>query len=87
MGLSFPTLRVEQAHFSPLTTCLTTCGDFWLIFGYKNANITNQLDKFFIIDPTEYFVLKAYCFPEESVVNTFTFVFSLISPEATIEAI
>ena len=28
MGLSFPALRVEQAHFSPLSTCLTTCGDF-----------------------------------------------------------
>ena len=31
MGLFFPASRVEQAHFSPLTTCLTTWGDFWLI--------------------------------------------------------
>ena len=28
MGLFFPTLKVEQGHFSHLTTCLTTCGDF-----------------------------------------------------------
>ena len=33
-GLFFPTLKVEQAHFSHLTTCLTTCGDFCFIFGY-----------------------------------------------------
>ena len=33
MGLFFPALRVEQAHFSHLTTCLTTCGDFGGIFG------------------------------------------------------
>ena len=33
MGLFFPALRVEQAHFSHLTTCLTTCGDFCLILG------------------------------------------------------
>ena len=39
MGLSFPALRVEQAHFSPLTTCLTTCGDFWLLFGSFKAVI------------------------------------------------
>ena len=32
MGLFFPAFRVEQSHFSPLTACLTTCGDFWLIF-------------------------------------------------------
>ena len=32
MGLFFPDFGVEQAHFSHLTTCLTTCGDFWLIF-------------------------------------------------------
>ena len=32
MGLFFPILRIEQAHFSPLTTCLTTCRDFGLIF-------------------------------------------------------
>ena len=36
-GLFFPALRVEQAHFSPLTTCLTTCGDFWLIFDLSQA--------------------------------------------------
>ena len=28
MGLFFPAFGVEQAHFSPLTTCLTTYGDF-----------------------------------------------------------
>ena len=33
MGLFFPAFGVEQAHFSPLTTCLTACGDFWLIIG------------------------------------------------------
>ena len=33
-GLFFPASRVEQAHFSHLTTCLTTYGDFFLIFGY-----------------------------------------------------
>ena len=27
MGLYFPDSRVEQARFSPLTTCLTTCGE------------------------------------------------------------
>ena len=27
MGLSFPALRVEQARFSLLTTCLTTWGE------------------------------------------------------------
>ena len=32
-GLFFPASRVEQAHFSPLTTCLTTYGDFCIIFG------------------------------------------------------
>jgi len=31
MGLFFPILRVEQAHFSPLTTCLTTSGDFGVV--------------------------------------------------------
>ena len=36
MGLFFPALRVEQAHFSPLTTCLTTYGDFCTIFRYKS---------------------------------------------------
>ena len=33
MALFFPVSRVEQAHFAPLTTCLTTCGDFCTIFG------------------------------------------------------
>ena len=33
-GLFFPALRVEQARFSHLTTCLTTYGDFWLNFSY-----------------------------------------------------
>ena len=28
MGLFFPSFGVEQDHFSPLTTCLTSCGDF-----------------------------------------------------------
>ena len=32
-GLFSPASRVEQAHFSPLTTYLTTCGDFFLNFG------------------------------------------------------
>ena len=27
MDLFFPVSRVEQAHFSPLTICLTTCGE------------------------------------------------------------
>ena len=35
MGLFSPAFGVEQAHFSHLTTCLTTCGEFWLIFGWK----------------------------------------------------
>ena len=29
MGLFFSASRVEQAHFSPLTTCLTTCGNLF----------------------------------------------------------
>ena len=37
MGLFFPALMVEQAHFSPLTTCLTTCGDFCTISRYKKC--------------------------------------------------
>ena len=32
IGLFFPSFGVEQARFLPLTTCLTTYGDFWLIF-------------------------------------------------------
>ena len=45
MGLFFPASRVEQARFSPLTTCLTTYGDFylflWLFFGSFEAVITS----------------------------------------------
>ena len=48
MGLFFPALRVEQAHFSPLTTCLTTCGDFCTICCLKSTksfcDITFQFD-------------------------------------------
>ena len=39
MGLFFPASRVEQAHFLPLTTCLTTCGDFCTISCYKKCKI------------------------------------------------
>ena len=39
MGLFFPASRVEQAHFSSLTTCLTTCGDFCTIYSYKKCKI------------------------------------------------
>ena len=39
MGLFFPVLRVEQAHFSHLTTCLTTCGDFCTFLGCKKCKI------------------------------------------------
>ena len=39
MGLFFPALRVEQAHFSPLSTCLTTYGDFCTISRYKKCKI------------------------------------------------
>jgi hypothetical protein len=39
MGLFFPTLRVEQAHFSPLTTYLTTYGDFESDHHAKAASI------------------------------------------------
>ena len=35
MGLFFPVLRVEQAHFSPLTTCLTTWGKIRTFLRYK----------------------------------------------------
>ena len=31
-GTFFPFYRVECACFFVTTTCLTTCGDFWLIF-------------------------------------------------------
>ena len=39
MGFFFPASRVEQAHFSHLTTCLTTCGDFCTISRYKKCKI------------------------------------------------
>ena len=62
MGLFFPAFGVEQAHFSHLTTCLTTCGDFWLIFDSFKAIIAIGDCRLFFVYCSQIFGVRKYIF-------------------------
>ena len=78
MGLFFPVLRVEQAHFSYLTTCLTTCGEFCTISRYKKCKICtfNFVRKcnWFALENCSYSIGKLFLFFRICSLNFYIFI-------------